>query len=76
MGTTKIRNMIIKKQCWICKTEFKIVLNSKNYREWKKGMLIQNALSYLSIDEREILINGCCYKCFDKTVKAMRKNST
>ena len=33
---------------------------------WENGALIQDAMPYLSADDREILISGICGKCFDK----------
>ena len=32
----------------------------------RRGELIQNAMPYLSPDEREILISGICGRCFDE----------
>tara|TARA_Y100000296_G_scaffold55069_1_gene63222 strand:+ start:227 stop:469 length:243 start_codon:yes stop_codon:yes gene_type:complete len=31
---------------------------------WKEGELIQNALPYLTKEERELLISNTCGKCF------------
>ena len=33
---------------------------------WHKGELIQDVLSYLNEDERELLISGTCGICFDE----------
>ena len=33
---------------------------------WENGELIQNAMPYLSADEREVLISGTCGPCFDR----------
>tara|TARA_Y100001951_G_scaffold101881_1_gene107590 strand:+ start:131 stop:367 length:237 start_codon:yes stop_codon:yes gene_type:complete len=34
--------------------------------KWHKGELIQDVLSYLNEDERELLISGTCGKCFEE----------
>ena len=33
---------------------------------WQNGELIQDVLSYLSEEERELLISKTCGKCFDE----------
>jgi len=35
-----------------------IDFETEDYIKWKKGMLIQNALPYLTANEREFLITG------------------
>ena len=34
--------------------------------DWQNGKLIQDAMPYLSADERELIISGTCGKCFDE----------
>jgi len=36
----------------------KMVLDINDYKNWQNGMLIQNALPYLTPDEREFLMTG------------------
>tara|TARA_Y100000310_G_C20387451_1_gene671140 strand:+ start:362 stop:508 length:147 start_codon:yes stop_codon:yes gene_type:complete len=41
------------------------MVNSKDFISWNNGSYIQNAMPYLSADERELLISGTCGPCFD-----------
>tara|TARA_Y100000296_G_scaffold73682_1_gene91423 strand:- start:308 stop:457 length:150 start_codon:yes stop_codon:yes gene_type:complete len=40
-------------------------VQAEDYEAWENGELIQNAMPYLSADEREVLISGMCGPCFD-----------
>lgn len=40
---------------------------SADILKWRKGDLIQNALPYLTEDEREIMISGMCPICWKET---------
>ena len=42
-----------------------MAVNEDDYTSWENGELIQNAMPYLSADERELLISGTCGTCFD-----------
>lgn len=54
-------------QCRICGSNFDIKCNEDDFTKWKKGEgYIQDLLSYLSKDQRELLISGTCGKCFDE----------
>jgi len=47
--------------------QFEIRGEDRDFIRWEEeGELIQNALPYLSADERELLISGICGGCFDK----------
>ena len=53
-------------RCKLCNSLKKVVCESTDYKDWKKGKgLIQDVMSYLSADERELLISGICGDCFD-----------
>jgi hypothetical protein len=39
--------------------------NEMDVAHWEGGALIQDALGYLTADERELLISGTCGACFD-----------
>jgi len=41
-------------------------VNRQDVADWREGKYIQNAMPYLSADEREILVSGICGDCFDK----------
>ena len=42
-----------------------IEVNESDYFDWDDGTLIQNALPYLSADEREMIKTGICPTCWD-----------
>jgi len=50
--------------CRSCKDGYDIEARESHLRLWQSGALIQNALPYLTIDERELLISQTCNKCF------------
>ena len=58
--------MIINRTCVMCKREIELLVPEYAYIEWKNGMYIQDAMSMLTPDERELLISGTCGECFDK----------
>ena len=41
-----------------------MAVNIDDYTSWENGELIQNAMPYLTADEREVLISGICGPCF------------
>ena len=51
--------------CNKCKDQVEMTVNVDDYTSWENGELIQNAMPYLSADEREVLISGMCGPCFD-----------
>ena len=51
--------------CRHCGEEHTMEVSQEGFQKWNEGELIQNALSELSADEREILISGICGKCYD-----------
>lgn len=52
--------------CQKCMGQFEIRGEDRDFIRWEEGELIQDALPYLSADERELLISGICGGCFDK----------
>ena len=54
-------------QCPFCGETHIILVNEIDYLDWKDGKLAQNAFSYLSADEREMLISGICPTCWADT---------
>ena len=52
--------------CRKCKDQVEIKVNIDDVTAWENGKLIQDAMPYLSADEREVLISGTCGPCFDK----------
>ena len=53
--------------CRICNQTYDIHCNKTDYDKWKSGEgYVQDVLSYLSADQREMLISATCGKCFDE----------
>ena len=52
--------------CIKCAEAQHITVGNADLDAWQGGALIQDAMPYLSADDREILISGICGKCFDK----------
>lgn len=63
------KDMYIECTCKMCGKEVDIIADQRGYNKWKKGMLIQDAMPYLTPDEREILVSGICGECFDNLFK-------
>ena len=57
---------LLEPTCRQCGTTVQISVIGPDYDRWKSGELIQDAMPYLSPDEREILISGTCGPCFDR----------
>ena len=53
-------------QCTRCQDLHILLVEAEDLAAWRGGQLIQNAMPYLSPDEREILISGVCGRCFDE----------
>ena len=47
-----------------CGAPVVILVTQEEYKNWKDGMLIQDAMPSLSQDERELLISGTCPECW------------
>ena len=56
----------IRATCLRCGETTVIRANVFDVVAWQNGELIQDVLSYLSDDERELLISKTCGKCFDE----------
>lgn len=52
------------KPCQGCGEIHELHVREKDVIAWKNGTLIQNAMPYLSAEERELMISGFCSKCF------------
>ena len=51
--------------CIKCAEAQHITVGTADLDSWENGALIQDAMPYLSADDREILISGICGECFD-----------
>ena len=61
----------ISASCTDCAIEKKFTVPEAAYRAWKNGGLIQNCLTMVPADDREIFISGLCSKCFDALFEGM-----
>lgn len=52
-------------QCRKCLKVVCLTVGDRDLANWQNGQSIQNAMPYLTPDEREILISGICGPCFD-----------
>jgi len=53
-------------QCPFCGRGNEVEVNETDYLDWDDGKMAQDAFPYLSADEREMLISGCCPQCWNK----------
>ena len=65
-NTMQLTNDTLQAQCRICKDTHVLMVRRHDVDRWQNGTLIQDAMPYLSADERELLISGTCGACFDK----------
>jgi hypothetical protein len=53
--------------CLTCGNEYVIIYNREDMMSWLSGKdFIQDAMPYLSANERELLLSRTCGECFDK----------
>ena len=52
-------------QCRICKDLHHVQFNGHDYVDWQDGKYLQDAMPYLTEDERELMISQICGPCFD-----------
>lgn len=52
-------------RCIVCDDTFDIMVDPNDLNRWAEGELIQDALDYLTADERELLLSGTCGSCWD-----------
>ncbi len=51
-------------KCPFCGKAHSTGVNEMDYVDWQEGALIQDAMPYLSAQEREHLISGICEDCW------------
>lgn len=59
-------NTLVTKTCPFCGRQHTISVPTDDFIEWQCGELIQNAMPYLSAENREFLISGICRDCQEK----------
>jgi hypothetical protein len=53
-------------ECRECNAPQELTVPAESYLAWRKGQYIQDALSMLNNDQREMLISGTCPLCWDR----------
>lgn len=48
-----------------CGKTFTLAVTEAEYKNWKDGMLIQDAMPSLGKNDRELLISGTCPECWN-----------
>jgi hypothetical protein len=61
----QLTNGTVSVSCRWCNEHHILATCAEDVNRWQGGELIQNAMPYLSADERELLISGTCGTCFD-----------
>ena len=59
------KTTVLRGQCPFCGVSWGITVSVEQYGKWQAGAYIQDVMSNLTVDEREMLISGICGKCFD-----------
>ena len=52
-------------ECHDCGKPQELTVPAENYLPWRRGAYVQDALSMLNSDQRELLISGTCPTCWD-----------
>lgn len=53
-------------RCSRCKQDIETSITEEMFEQWKRGnALIQDMMSSVPVDERELLLSGMCGQCFD-----------
>ena len=59
-------NTTVQIKCPFCGKVNEITVPTDDFMDWQCGELIQNAMPYLTPENREFLISGMCRECQDK----------
>ena len=59
-----LRDVTIITRCPFCGKMHEVEVTEDDYLDWQDGELIQNAMPYLTAQEREYLITGICESCW------------
>ncbi len=52
-------------KCRMCGSVNLVSLVESDFNKWKQGQVIQKALPYLDVNQRELLMTQICGTCFD-----------
>lgn len=53
------------KECPLCGTITIIKVDEEDYKAWRSGKLIRDAMPDMDVEDRETLISGICASCQD-----------
>jgi len=60
---------VMTKVCPQCGQTATVTVNEEDWRKYLKGMLMQEALPYLTADIRERFVSGYCPNCWNEIFK-------
>ena len=60
------RKDCVSRTCRSCNESISLMVNGQDVVDWQGGKYIQDAMPYLSADERELLISQTCGVCWDE----------
>jgi hypothetical protein len=67
-----VRDLPVDIECHICRRWHNILVNRYDLFDWTSGsMSIQQAMDYLSPNERELLLSQTCGDCFDEMFSSL-----
>ena len=58
--------MEVTEHCRACRCEVTVEVEPSDFARWESGELIQNAMPYLTAEEREFLICRLCMECWEE----------
>ena len=61
-----IQDLEMRVNCRMCGKEYKIHVTKSDYDRWQNGEVIQKAMPYLVVEDRELLISQTCGTCWNK----------
>jgi len=64
MITQMINPVWVEVKCRMCGTVYTIAVEENDFYDWQNGKCIQDAMPYLTADERELLISHTCGDCW------------
>jgi|FreactTroBogLake_1042271.scaffolds.fasta_scaffold21049_5 hypothetical protein len=60
-------NILLNRTCPNCRVDSGLSVDKDKYFEWREGRKnVQDIFPDLDTHERELLLTGYCYKCWDK----------
>ena len=62
----RINEITVDVDCQYCDTSHAVKVNPDQYKQWKQGVFIQDAMPQLSANDRELLMTRTCPACWDK----------